>query len=415
MRLTLAQLWSVLDDPAGPLGPPDFGTRLGDWKAVYDAFHQYAVNHPLELSASDLEDRFKRAGYYDDLTHGPASRLSFNGLYDPGEILGQTSWVNSKGQLEGRWHRRARPPQAGSYVLFTVQDGAGRIQGDVTFRIAESYPPPLSRHNKTYYQYGAGVGPQGLSVHVPPGASHISIVAQKAGLPDSAPLVITAEFFWNSLNPLRPGGVTPILLEHTFALAAPGADLAAQATVQPGVAPVGATLTYTSIVTNAGPVAATAVRVTNVFNGPVTLGAVVASQGSCSPAGTAVTCELGNLGPGADAVITIQVMSTNIGNVSNTFSVGASEPDPAPANNLLSVAATVVARPELRFVPTPNGAGLELSWPANGASVVIESTDRLAPPIVWRSLEVSPTPVGDWLAVTVPAPSGTRFFRLRYP
>jgi len=66
-------------------------------------------------------------------------------------------------------------------------------------------------------------------------------------------------------------------------------------------------------------------------------------------------------------------------------------------------------------VPTPNGAGLELSWPANGASVVIESTDRLAPPIVWRSLEVSPTPVGDWLAVTVPAPSGTRFFRLRYP
>jgi uncharacterized repeat protein (TIGR01451 family) len=396
--------------------------------AVHDSLLNLASNSPTVLDPVRLEKRFIAAGIYDDYALTPGFTNRNNGLYDPGELVGITSWTNTI--YSGGWpspemafpigtvcflHRTDTPVIGRSILGCSVVDEAGHAVADATLSLETEYDPPYADRNHDAAEVLLGVGPYEVPLHLPPLPARVRIRAHKAGLADSAELVVTRELFREKLDPLRPGGVIDPVMKHTFVLGAAAADLALQATAQPSVSPVGAPLTDTITVTNAGPDAATAVRVTNAFNGPVTLGAVTASRGSCSQAGTVVTCDFGELALGSTATIAIQVVPTDTGLVSNTASVGASESDPVPTNNVVSVAATAVAMPALRFAPTASGAGFELSWPANGVRLVIESAESLAPPILWRPLEISPTRVGDRFVVTIAPTPGVRFFRLRYP
>jgi uncharacterized repeat protein (TIGR01451 family) len=104
----------------------------------------------------------------------------------------------------------------------------------------------------------------------------------------------------------------------------------------------GQAVSYTIVVSNAGPATATSVTVTDVLPAGSTL---VSSTppGTCSGSPT-VTCSIATLNNGASTTITLVVTAPLAGGtVSNTATVSAAEADPNPANN--SSTATVSLQP----------------------------------------------------------------------
>jgi uncharacterized repeat protein (TIGR01451 family) len=116
------------------------------------------------------------------------------------------------------------------------------------------------------------------------------------------------------------------------------------------------TATYTSVVTNTGPDAATGVYLSVQPEGARIL-ASSAAGGSCSSS-TAVDCALGSLASGASAVVSVTLApASGSADVVHIARAGAAEPDPQTTNNLTRVETPVLAghagAPELT---TPGGA-----------------------------------------------------------
>ncbi|HEY0591594.1 MAG TPA: IPTL-CTERM sorting domain-containing protein, partial [Thermoanaerobaculia bacterium] len=105
---------------------------------------------------------------------------------------------------------------------------------------------------------------------------------------------------------------------------------------------VGGAGSYTLVVTNNGPAAATGVTVTDPLPSAVTATGVTTTQGSCSGI-TTITCNVGSLAVGASATITIAVQATTLGPVTNTASVAAAETDLVPGDNSATTSGAVAA------------------------------------------------------------------------
>jgi uncharacterized repeat protein (TIGR01451 family) len=133
-------------------------------------------------------------------------------------------------------------------------------------------------------------------------------------------------------NPRVVHGVVDL---GAFEFQEPGdvADLGLTKTDTPDDVPIGGALTYTLIITNDGPKAATAVRVTDPLPADVRFRTVATTQGGCKEATRTVTCDLETLATGASATVTIEVTPTSEGTITNTASVTATETDPNPGNN----------------------------------------------------------------------------------
>lgn len=118
----------------------------------------------------------------------------------------------------------------------------------------------------------------------------------------------------------------------SFATSDPLADLALGSSASPGTVSIGEPVTYTVSVTNLGPTVSAATCTATL---PPALQFVSAStpQGSCTHLAGEVTCEFGNLAPGASVVAIIRVSATIGGNVVTPFTVRGSQLDLNPANN----------------------------------------------------------------------------------
>jgi uncharacterized repeat protein (TIGR01451 family) len=124
----------------------------------------------------------------------------------------------------------------------------------------------------------------------------------------------------------------------------PSADLSITKTDSPDPAKTGSNLSYTITVKNAGPTAATGVTVTDALPAGVNFVSAVAAQGNCSGT-TTITCNLGTVLSGAATKITIVVIPTQAGSLTNTATVVANEPDPDTSNNTATQNTTVNATP----------------------------------------------------------------------
>jgi uncharacterized repeat protein (TIGR01451 family) len=121
-------------------------------------------------------------------------------------------------------------------------------------------------------------------------------------------------------------------------LVLPDADVSVQVTESADPAGPGRPVTYTATVTNHGPSPATGVTLAHRWDtsirGGMRLLSFASSQGACSPAaGAGVDCQLGNLGSGDRASVTVSLRSRGTGSVTTTAAVSAAEHDSNPSNN----------------------------------------------------------------------------------
>jgi uncharacterized repeat protein (TIGR01451 family) len=116
----------------------------------------------------------------------------------------------------------------------------------------------------------------------------------------------------------------------------PAADLAIVKGDMPDPVGVGETLTYTLAVINHGPSPATGVVVTDDLPAEVNLISAPGCNGT-----DPITCTLAPLTEGATALVTITVMPTAAGVITNTVEVGGAELDPHAEDNAAQARTTV--------------------------------------------------------------------------
>jgi uncharacterized repeat protein (TIGR01451 family) len=144
---------------------------------------------------------------------------------------------------------------------------------------------------------------------------------------------------------------------------APGdlADLGVTKSDGPEPVAVGGTVTYTIVVTNAGPQNATGVTLTDGLPNHTNFVSATSSSGSCGRRGNRVVCEIGNLAADATkanaVTVTIQVRTTRTGTITNTASVDGVEKDPVAVNDKAEASTTVSAS---AAVPTCRGVKVTL-------------------------------------------------------
>lgn len=132
------------------------------------------------------------------------------------------------------------------------------------------------------------------------------------------------------------------------------ADLSVTETGSPDPVTVGENLTYTVTVTNNGPHAATGVVLRDTLSEGMRHVSSTSSQGSCSQAAGAVTCELGSLANGSSATVAIVVTSTEPGGIINTAYGEANETDPDKFNNTSTT--TTIVNPAADLSITQSGS-----------------------------------------------------------
>ena len=133
----------------------------------------------------------------------------------------------------------------------------------------------------------------------------------------------------------------------------PVLDLAISKSASPTSVNVGDTITWTITVTNIGATGATNVTVTDTLpSGVAFVSASTSAPGSC----TGTTCNLGSLGSGASATITVVTTATAAGPLVNRASVSASESESSTKNNTAEAAAAAVAKPAVFKPPRACGS-----------------------------------------------------------
>jgi uncharacterized repeat protein (TIGR01451 family) len=142
---------------------------------------------------------------------------------------------------------------------------------------------------------------------------------------------------------------------HVFAMCQtapppPGsADLSVTLIGAPNPVVVGAPLTYTLVVANAGPAAATGVTITAALPAAATFVSASPTQGSCGQSAGAVTCPLGGLPDGGAATITVVVTPTQPVTLAAAATVSADQPDSNASND----SATTTTQADLASRATP--------------------------------------------------------------
>lgn len=123
------------------------------------------------------------------------------------------------------------------------------------------------------------------------------------------------------------------------------ADLSVTKSDSPDPAKSGASLTYTIVVTNNGPLTANGVTITDNLPKQAGYSSVTTTSGSCTakPSKSLVTCSLGSMASGMSVTIVIKVKPTNPGTITNSVTIKSTSPaDPNPANNTATTTTTVV-------------------------------------------------------------------------
>lgn len=111
------------------------------------------------------------------------------------------------------------------------------------------------------------------------------------------------------------------------------ANISVTITSAPNPVAQGSNITYTVVVSNAGPSSAANVTATMAVPANTTFVSATATAGTCTLAAGTITCTIGTLANGASVTATVIVTATGIGTVSAIVNVASTTSDPTPGNN----------------------------------------------------------------------------------
>ena len=282
-------------------------------------------------------------------------------------------------------------------------------QADLSITLTDSPDPVVAGTQLTYVATLTNNGPSdapnaSISLPLPAGTSFVSATADNAGTCNAASPVVcswtgpivsgatrsttivvavapaqTAALSATATVSLTPAGSDPNAANDT-ATATTGVQVQADLSITLADAPdpvtAGTQLTYTAVVTNAGPSDATAV----VVNLPTPTGTslvsgTVSGGGSCA---AGISCTIsGSMAPGSSRTLTITVLvapavldSTVI---DATATVSEGSPDPNGANNSASTTTTVVAVADLVIGLTSSAAQVLINVPVTFTATSINN------------------------------------------
>ncbi|HSH16196.1 MAG TPA: immunoglobulin domain-containing protein, partial [Verrucomicrobiae bacterium] len=165
--------------------------------------------------------------------------------------------------------------------------------------------------------------------------------------------------------------------DHELTLVAE-TDLAIASVRSTNAIAVGSNLVYAITVTNAGPALAGSVVLNDTLPLGVGFVSAVTSQGDCGLSGNNVNCSLGNLAAGASALVTITVIPTVAGGLTNVVSVSSAATELNGGNN--SVATTGAAY----FFPVILTAPQSQTVTNGGTASFSVGASATAPRYQWR-------------------------------
>jgi uncharacterized repeat protein (TIGR01451 family)/LPXTG-motif cell wall-anchored protein len=135
---------------------------------------------------------------------------------------------------------------------------------------------------------------------------------------------------------------------------ATAADLSLVKTVQPSPLVAGGEAVYTLTVHNAGPSTAQSVSVSDTVAAGLSVLEATSADGTCTTADSTVTCALGAVAAGSNAVVVLRVAvaASQTTAITNTGSVTSTTTDPDPSNNDGSVTTDVEQVADVEVIKT---------------------------------------------------------------
>lgn len=165
---------------------------------------------------------------------------------------------------------------------------------------------------------------------------------------DAAPLAPSVDFESDSRPFDGNGDMTATIdigMDEFTGAQVQNADLAVTKTDTPDPVTEGGNVTYTIVVTNNGPGAASNVALSDTLDELVAFVSSTSSQGTCSEDSGTVSCDIGGLANGASATVTVVVTTPDVMEplqITNQASVSGTEPDPVSSNDSATEQTTVV-------------------------------------------------------------------------
>jgi uncharacterized repeat protein (TIGR01451 family)/fimbrial isopeptide formation D2 family protein len=191
------------------------------------------------------------------------------------------------------------------------------------------------------------------------------------------------------------------LLQQDFELTEATADLRVTKSVNPAVVAAGASLTYTILVTNAGPSDAAGVRITDVL--PTGVEYVTSSLPTASTSPLVWTMD--SLAAFATQQITLvaQAGSDVLGVLTNVVTVTSVTSDPTPENNVDDEPVTVLPSADLQITKTAHAAAVTAGKSVTYTLVVVNH----GPSAAANTVVTDELPTGVTLATATPTAAGT--------
>jgi hypothetical protein len=225
----------------------------------------------------------------------------------------------------------------------------------------------------------------------------------------------------NTIGAIVPNGATtgPITVQSAGGTNSSAANFTidsadigiASVTALPNPVFVHSNLTYTIVVTNAGQLPASNVRLTNVLATSVTLKSASISQGLLNTNANPITGNFGTINNNSSATVTLTVAPNTVGNITNIAFDGSDLTDPNPANNFITNTTTVWPLPFLSITNLMSNNLMQVSWPAPLSGFTLQFNTNLSTNI-WTSDGSSKSVSGTNVSVIETNIGTARFFRL---
>jgi uncharacterized repeat protein (TIGR01451 family) len=186
----------------------------------------------------------------------------------------------------------------------------------------------------------------------------------------------SVQFEWRLNTDTKTGGtgwyVDSILLQDGFDCCRPE-GLSVSVLDVPNPVIIDSNLTYTVTIFNSSSAPATGVGLTHQIAASLSILAIEPSQGSCTPSGNTISCNIGTIAAGQNAIVVVRTRANIEGLATSVATVQGNEPDAEPLND----SATTVT--QVRTAGVPDLIATLLEGPgvgSTGGSIMITNEVR---------------------------------------